>query len=107
MEKERRRELKTAAKQQLAAESGRLKAALADAIPVSLDDPDWGRYYKENTLRERRLRSNRLRVLSGKRLGRDLLALPTRLSADGRDWHGGCVLRVLAVVVRENVGAIR
>src|SRR5262245_27455484 len=50
-----------------------------------MDDPDWGRYFKENTLRERRISANRRRVLSGRRLGVDLACVALRPAADGRD----------------------
>lgn len=86
MDKERRKKLKAEAKEQLARESRELNEALDEAIPVGHGHPDWGRYFTENTLREKKIAANRTRVLSGGRLGRDLSAVPMRPSADGVEY---------------------
>ena len=85
MDKERRKALKAEAKHLLGAEEARRKEALAESIPVDQKDPDWGAYYRENTLRERLIQSNRSRVLSGARVGFDLLWFPMRSTPDDRD----------------------
>ena len=86
MDKNRRAELKAEAKRRLAEEESQRKSAGDAAIPVPLAHPHWGRYYKENTLRERLIQANRSAALSGKRIGLDLAYFPLGAAVNGREY---------------------
>jgi len=86
MEKDRREKLKAEARRRLAEEEAARKAAGDAAIPVPLAHPYWGRYYRENTLRERLIQANRSTVLPGQRIGLDLVYFPLGAAPVGREY---------------------
>ena len=86
MDRDRRAELKAEAKRRLAEEASSRKAAGDATIPVPQAHPYWGRYYRENTLRERLIQANRSTVLPGRRIGLDLVYFPLGAAPDGREY---------------------
>lgn len=55
-------------------------------IPCRWRIPTGGRYYRENTLRQRLIQANRSTVLPGKRIGVDLVCFPLGAAPDGREY---------------------
>lgn len=84
MDKQRKRELKAQARQTMKEESEQLERALAESIPVDIQHPEWGRYYKRVVTEERRLRDNTTQVFRGHLVGRSISVVNSRTHADGR-----------------------